>query len=181
MARNIDEAREVVRTLLNDLETVTVRTEGILMKAKRLARLMRDADAQTWLEYETSGYPSERFHLSQLQTCEKYVRQSGRMDKDEKYYVVSLPRLEAFAEGLKAKADGLLNSKEASLVVEDYLAKSATEALLAQRNAQYSEVRTQHNEYHALVIGLRSAIHSYATDVYLSRAPRTIAFLLRDR
>lgn len=32
---NIDEARALVPTLLNDLETVTVKTEGILMKAKR--------------------------------------------------------------------------------------------------------------------------------------------------
>ncbi len=38
------------------------------MKAKRLARIMRDTDAQIWLDFETKGYP-DGFRLRELELC----------------------------------------------------------------------------------------------------------------
>lgn len=46
MSARLEEARRVSVSLLDDLEGGTAPVEGVLMKAKRLARLMRDADAQ---------------------------------------------------------------------------------------------------------------------------------------
>jgi hypothetical protein len=165
---NIDEARALVPTLLNDLETVTVKTEGILMKAKRLARLMRDEDAQQWLEYELSGYSKEHFDSRCLGTCEKYAKRSGRIDAEEKYYVASLPQLEAITEGHKARSDTLNQPMDQPAIVENYLVKRATEEFLANRASQQITVRQKYNENHALIVALRAAIHAYATDTYVA-------------
>ncbi|WP_271508091.1 AbiTii domain-containing protein [Bradyrhizobium sp. CCBAU 11357] len=168
MSNRLDEARQTVRTLLDDLETVTVRTEGILMKAKRLARLMRDSDAQYWLELETSGYPKDSFKTSSLGTCEKYATKSGRVDSGGKYYVPSLPQLEAIGEGYKERADAFNKPADKSVVIEDFLAKKATEDFLANRAKQQIAARKLYNDHHALVVALRDSVHSYATDVYIS-------------
>lgn len=39
------------------MEMEDLAVERYLMLAKRLARLMRDADAQAWLDLEMRGYP----------------------------------------------------------------------------------------------------------------------------
>ncbi len=155
-------------TLLNDLETVTVKTEGILMKAKRLARLMRDGDAQRWLEYEMSGYPKEHFNPASLGTCEKYAKQSGRIDAEGKYYIPSLPQLEAITEGDKARSNALNQPTDQPLIVENFTVKRATEEFLANRASQQFTARKTYNESYALIVALRAAIHAYATDTYLA-------------
>jgi hypothetical protein len=166
MAANIDEARKVARSLLNDLETVTVRTEGVLMKAKRLARLMRDADAMQWLDLETSGYPS-KFNPTKLGTCLKYAKASGRINDENKYYFASLPALEADAEAAEV---GLKSFKpmETAPVVENHLAKQATKELMASQVDLLRQHRKAYSERKSLVISLKSALHSYATDTYLA-------------
>jgi hypothetical protein len=164
----LNDARRVAQTLLDDLESSNVSTEGILMKAKRLARLMRDSDAQLWLEYETTGYPPSGFNVSSFGTCEKYVRKSGRVDVAEKYYIASLPQLEAIAEGLKQKSDSYSQAADKTMIVENFLVKNATEAFLANRAQIQFDARKAYNEHHALVIALRAAIHNYATDVHIA-------------
>ena len=93
MSATIDEARRIASSLLGDLENNTSPAERVLMRAKRLARLMRDADAQTWLEHETRGYPP-KFSFETLGTCEQYARHSGRINLEtSQYYTASLPEL----------------------------------------------------------------------------------------
>ena len=76
----IDEARTIVQELLSSLETSQVSIEIILMKAKRLARLMRDADAQVWLDLETRGYP-DKFNFTELGNCRQYAKRGGRLTR----------------------------------------------------------------------------------------------------
>ena len=78
MSARIDEARRVALALLNDLEGSSFPIDAILMKAKRLARLMRDFDAQLWLDSETRGYP-DGYNSSKLGTCQKYAVSGGRV------------------------------------------------------------------------------------------------------
>ena len=102
MSRRIDEARKVSEDLLNDLEGSKSKIDAVLMRAKRLARLMRDTDAQTWLDLETKGYP-EDFAISELGDCINYAVSGGRVDLEEgKYYTQSLPAIEANAESDEA-------------------------------------------------------------------------------
>jgi hypothetical protein len=64
----IDEARRVAMELLDSLESSSMPIDSIILRAKRLARLMRDTDAQGWLDLEMRGYP-ENFDFSTLGTC----------------------------------------------------------------------------------------------------------------
>jgi len=84
-------ARQAARELLDALENDSVPVERSLMKAQRLARLLRDADAQEWLALELGGYPSD-FTPVRLGTCQKYC---WRHLPDGGWYLKSLPEVEA--------------------------------------------------------------------------------------
>ena len=127
----LDEARKVAQDLLDSLESSQLSIEASLMKAKRLARLMRDTDAQVWLDLETRGYPSsDNFNFSQLGTCIKYAIAGGRVTPDGKYYVPSLPQIEARCKSDEAMIQALRSSRLPATKAKDFLEKSATEALL---------------------------------------------------
>ena len=109
--KRIDEARKVSESLLDDLENSKVLIDSVLMKAKRLARLMRDTDAQIWLDFETKGYPKE-FSFSELGNCLKYAESGGRVDtKTSKYWVKSLPEIEANTGTEEAQLASLRTAK----------------------------------------------------------------------
>lgn len=168
MASRIDEARQVAAALLDALEESTVGIDSILMKAKRLARLMRDSDAQTWLDLETRGYPDD-FVFSELGSCLKYAVAGGRLDiAASKYYPQSLPALEANAQTDEAMLAALKTTQAPSAKVKDFLEKSATESLMVtQRNAQQSQKKSfAHSK--SIFSSLKSSVHSYATDLYLA-------------
>lgn len=162
----IDEARIVAQELLASLENSQVSIEKILMKAKRLARLMRDADAQVWLDLETRGYP-DNFNFTELGNCRQYATRGGRLTLDEKYYSVGLPNLEAKIKSDEAIIDGFRTSKY-STSAKDFLEANATSSL---NTGQIKYQRAQKELYasnQSLFISMKSAIHNYATDVDLA-------------
>lgn len=163
----ISEARRVAMTLLDDLESATVPIDTVLMKAKRLARLMRDSDAQHWLDLETSGYPST-FSLSELGTCRKYAVACGRINEVEsKFYTKSLPEFEANAESeqllLAANKPSTSLSK-----VKDFLEKNATEALMTTQLKLQASQKKNYAQSKSILASLKAGIHNYATDMYLA-------------
>ncbi|MCK6596050.1 MAG: hypothetical protein L6Q33_12695, partial [Bacteriovoracaceae bacterium] len=89
------EAGALSESLLREMETEDMTIERHLMKAMRLARLLKDVDAQKWLKYEMSGFP-EKFIFSDLGTCLKYAELGGRVTADGKYWPSSLPEIEAY-------------------------------------------------------------------------------------
>ena len=123
MSKRIDEARKVSEELLNDLESSASKVDAVLMKAKRLARLMRDSDAQTWLDLETKGYPDD-FSFSELGDCIKYATSGGRLNLDSsKYYSQSLPTIEANAESDEALLNSLRSARAPTTKVKDFVEK----------------------------------------------------------
>jgi hypothetical protein len=128
---------------------------------------MRDGDAQQWLQYEISGYPKKDVYYACHGTGGDNLKQSGRIDAEGKYYFASLPQLEAITEGHKTSSDAL-NQPTDHRIIENYIAKRATEEFLANRASQQTTARNTYNEYHALIVALRAAIHAYATDTYLA-------------
>jgi hypothetical protein len=168
MPTRIEEARRVALSLLDDLEGSVSRIDAVLMKAKRLARLMRDADAQLWLDLETRGYPTD-FSFAQLGTCQQYAVSGGRLNLEtSKYYPQSLPELEANAESNQALVDSLRASPGPKANVKDFTEKSATEALMAtQLRVQITQTK-QYAQSKALLVSVKSGVHNYATDTYLA-------------
>jgi hypothetical protein len=168
MSVAIDEARRVATSLLDDLENGTHPAERVLMKAKRLARLMRDGDAQTWLDYETQGYPAN-FSIDELGTCRRYAERSGRYTAEtSKYYLQSLPALEALCEGNEASIRSFQTKSGSSPTMENYLVKRATEEFIAGQMKLQQGYREAFQKSKSLVVALRSGIHNYVTDTHLA-------------
>ncbi|MEE4375806.1 hypothetical protein V2J67_25945 [Pseudomonas alliivorans] len=162
----INEARTVATALLDDLETSSVPVERILMRAKRLARLMRDTEAQLWLDYETKGYP-KKFSFNILGSCKAYAVSSGRLNLDTKTYVLSgIPQLEAKVYGAQVSLDGF--SPSAAGGVKDFLEKKATEELLSGQLRLHRENKETYASCKADFVAMLVGIHNYATDMYLA-------------
>lgn len=161
----IDEARSTARELLNEIETQDLPVERYLMKAKRLARLLRDSDAQTWLDYELKGYP-DQFSFLELGTCRRYVESGGRVT-DGKYWTSSLPALEA-----RCKADEVTLSSvsvnQPSPVAENFLAASATAELMLKQSNWLISMKSAYQQVASLLSSLKGSIHSYTTECYLA-------------
>jgi hypothetical protein len=163
----LDEAKKVANELLDSLENSKDSVDSVLMKAKRLARLMRDEYAQIWLEYETCGYPKD-FSFNQIGPCIKYAKSGGRITSDFKYYTFSLPKFEAQYNTDEAIIESLKSTRPTSAKVKDYLEKSATEALLSSQLKIQNLQKKDYIDNKALFISLKSAIHSYTTDTYIA-------------
>ena len=167
-SRRVEEARRISASLLDDLEASTARIDVILMKAKRLARLMRDEDAQRWLDMEMRGYPSE-FAFATLGTCRDYAVTGGRLNVETgKYWTQSLPELEANANSEEALMNALRSSPTARWNAKDFLEKNATEALIATQLKLQAAQKKSYAHSQSLLASLRAGIHSYATDTYLA-------------
>jgi hypothetical protein len=168
MEKRIEQAKQVCINLLDDLENSSNEIDAILMKAQRLARLVRDTDAQTWLKFETIGYPKD-FNFSTLNGYEKYPISSGRFKDTEQMYIpVSLPELEAQLESEKAQLESLKIAKTSFGKVSDFTAKNATEALLKTQLTLESAQKKNYVVTKSLYSSLKSSIHSFASDVYIS-------------
>ncbi len=103
----LNEARAVAKGLLDKMETNSLPIEACLLQAKRLARLIRDTDAQTWLDLEIRGYP-KKFDYKCLGNCLPYAKAGGRITEGGTYYSHSLPWFEAACaadKGILEKAD----------------------------------------------------------------------------
>jgi len=161
-------AREVADELLTELETHNIAIEKSVMKAKRLARLLRDQDAQTWLDYEIKGYP-DNFEFETLGSCQKYTISGGRLDdKACKYWKQSLPELEAKMMADQHALDSIGTPRDFSPSVENYCASGATISVL---NSIWQQIEFQKNSYKqsaTLFSSMKSALHAYVTDSYLA-------------
>ncbi|WP_415396003.1 hypothetical protein [Sulfurimonas sp. CS5] len=168
MSKKIDEARKIAEALLDDLESSTSKIDAVLMKAKRLARLMRDSDAQLWLDLETKGYPGE-FSFKELGSCEKYAISGGRLNiKTSKYYPQSLSIIEANSESDEALLNSLGTANSPTANVKDHLERRATEALVKSQIKLQLQQKKNYANSKALYSSMKAAIHNYATDTYLA-------------
>lgn len=166
--RRLEEARRVAASLLDDLEASTARIDVILMKAKRLARPMRDEDAQRWLDLEMRGYSSQ-FSFQTLGTCREYAVAGGRLNLETgKYWTQSLPELEANANSEEAQLSALRSAPVARLNAKDFVEKNATEALIATQLKLQQAQKRSYAHSQSLLSSMRAGIHSYATDTHLA-------------
>lgn len=167
MTSRTEEAKSIAKLLLDDLELANSSAERILMKAIRLARLMRDNDAQAWLQLEATGYP-DGFDFSSLGTCQKYAQSGSRFEADGKYWPASLPEIEAYLETDKAILDSIRSTPNPSPTAKDYSEKTATQALMTSHLQVQNGQRKRHAHNKKLYTSLRSSVHSYVTDIFIA-------------
>lgn len=163
----IDEARRVVIDLLDGIESSSISIDPIILRAKRLARLMRDSDAQSWLDLEMRGYP-DNFNFSTLGTCRQYAASCGRLiESESKYHAISLPELEAKVESEQVLISTLKPVTSATNA-KDFSEKNATEALMAAQLKVQTNLKNRFTQNKQLYSSIKSGIHSFATDIYIA-------------
>ena len=167
------EAATVSEELLNLLENQSCPIAQVLLKAKRLARLLRDNDAQRWLNYELSGYP-DGLTFAEFGSCLKYANQ--RRDKDNKYWTESLPAIEARIKsselalaGYKFPANLSPSLNSPSQWAGTQL-QSAMGSIVMSFNLSVNAIRDSITSSTQLFSALTASVHSFATDANIALA-----------
>jgi hypothetical protein len=145
---HLEVAKELSNVILVDLEINQVPISQSLMKCKRLARILRDSDAQKWLDYEIMGYPVV-FDPDELGSCKKYYISDRPVIRDErthKPHAIGLPHIESYINSTKIESVTKLGANE-------------------------SQKRHILNKHHELVNDferLKTSVHNYVTEVNIS-------------
>ncbi|MBS2032008.1 MAG: hypothetical protein JST54_29185 [Deltaproteobacteria bacterium] len=155
----------IVTELVDALETANLPIEKSLMKAMRLARVMRDPDAQTWIQHEIQGYPKQDKLMSQkLGNCAKYALRfyaNGELDP------ASLPQIEADVHATKVVMEKIQVPAPRESVA-NFLESRATNDVIDHAMTALTNARTAHtnavHRFHRLV----GSLHQWASDVLIS-------------
>ena len=145
---HLEVAKELSNVILVDLEINQVPISQSLMKCKRLARILRDTDAQKWLDYEIMGYPVV-FDSDELGSCKKYYISDRPVIRDErthKPHAIGLPHLESYINSTKIEAVSKLGASE----------------------SQKRQILNKHHELINDFERLKTSIHNYVTEVNIS-------------
>lgn len=175
MPSRLEQARQVADDLLAAMESGKVTASDCLLQAKRLARLMNDADAQAWFDLEMRGYP-EKFVFSTLGRCEKYARQGGRITNDNRYWRQSLPEIEAASIASRVQLEGLkypsnISPSIATAETNSWAGvhlNSAISNVLDTYKTQSKGARESYVHHSQLFQAIRAAIHNYVTETALA-------------
>ncbi len=141
-------AKELSNVILEDLEINQLPISQILMKAKRLARMLHDSDAQKWLDYEIMGYPVV-FDPNDLGSCKKYYTNDRPVIRDGKTHrphSIGLPHLESYINSTKIESVSKLGANE----------------------SQKIQILNKHHELVNDFERLKTTIHNYVTEVNIS-------------
>src|SRR5512136_3150506 len=145
---NLRMAKELSNVILSDLEINQLPISQILMKAKRLARMLHDSDAQRWLDYEIMGYPVV-FDPDELGSCKKYYISERPVIRDEKTrrpHSIGLPHLESYINSTKIESVAKIGANE----------------------SQKIQILNKHHELVNDFERLKTIIHNYITEVNIS-------------
>ena len=145
---NLRLAKELSYVILSDLEINQLPISQILMKAKRLARMLHDSDAQKWLDYEIMGYPVV-FDPGELGSCKKYYTSERPVIRDEKTHrphSIGLPHLESYINSTKIESVTKIGANE----------------------SQKMQILNKHHELVNDFERLKTTIHNYITEVNIS-------------
>lgn len=159
-------ARNLASDLLDEIETKEINISQTLMKVKRLARLLRDQDAQQWLEFEMSGYP-KGFSFTRLGTCQKYALPREKIHLEDNHHLESLPALEARVTSTEqiVKSTSL---PSISKPVDNHTGASATERVMEAALVAITKQQQSYVVFCSTFQALKSGIHSYVTETFIS-------------
>jgi len=159
------DALAVARELVGDLEKAEPGIDRPLMKAQRLARTLRDTDAQKWLDYEMRGYPPDINLKKELGTCAEYAH---RWFPDRKaVFRTSLPELEARVAATQ-QVLAKLNAPTFSQPTADFLELQATIRLVALLTKQIASARDAYIAALGEFNAMRSHLYRYAADTLIA-------------
>jgi hypothetical protein len=143
---NIQQAKQLSKDILDDLEINQLPISPILMKTMRLARILHDTEAQNWINYEIKGYP-EDFNPEDLGCYKKYFCKPYFFEytDSKKKLILSLPSLESFIH---------------DITIEDFMTTKSTDNVIWAIDIRHGLIHQYQEE--------KLAIHTYVSEVFLS-------------
>ena len=145
-------ALELADTLLGNIELGQITPIDVARRASRLARLLDDVEAISWLQYEIGGYPDPL----DAQAA-RAARRSNRGTDDGKFWTNSLASLQAQASTGEASLQTLAGQGSGGqweLQVE------------SRRGQERAALRTTVQHARDLIDRIVGAIHGYTADRY---------------
>jgi len=150
VVRRRDEALELARELLDDIELSRLGGEALILKASRLARVADDAVALTWLSFERNGFDDSP-------ESQAWIESTGRKAKDDKYWSDGLGGLEARISAARAQL--------AQLRVPDVQSDYVVLALRQSRQAIY-DVGNAVSDLDAIRSRVVAQLHDFVARAY---------------
>ena len=153
MAKNMAEALALSEEIMRGVEDGDLTTDRALLKTVRLARLMKDLDAEEWLDKELNGYQKE-----DLDDPSTLIYKTSRVFKNDKLNIFdSTAGVTKMADSLRLQLNNLRipdsDSQSALLVVRD-----ATSAI--------NSTGVHLARYEKVLVAVRNELHQYAVQVY---------------
>jgi len=143
---------QLAEELLSDIELSRLPAPQVVLKGSRLARLVRDEEAQEWLGYEINGYPHDGSDTDALERAGRWTdREKGTAFK------VALSQLSAIAD---TEA-----SKLAAMQVSSWSGEYVTIASREHRVALNSTARSI-SQVRGVEASVLALVHSWATRTY---------------
>jgi hypothetical protein len=153
-----DEALALANELLTDIELGRLKAMDVARRASRLARLMDDADAQSWLAYETSGYPKPLTAEATAAAIRSSRQAEPAEDGSARYWVSSVSEFESEADGALAQIAAAAGSGTSN---------SQWAVTVEQQKAQHLSILRKHaSSQRAIVDRVVGSIHSYVARCY---------------
>lgn len=154
--RLVDRQQEALRlaeALLTDIELSETSTSKRVMKAMRLARLMRDEAAQEWLGFEVNGIPGTPEGV-------RWMTRVGRwtVKDEEKGYWLPASSLEASRDASQGAIAAFSGSVSLS---GEYIATA-----MRERNGLINQYTKTTSDLNQVLAAVDAQLYQYAADVY---------------
>lgn len=143
--------------LLTEIELEKLAPAAITRKASRLARLLDDVDAMSWLRYETAGFPKGQLDADATMAAQRSNRVATVQNGAKTYWTTSLGELGAQIDAGKAQL-----SSETSATSGGEWDLVVSRETAARRNALTKFVGQSQGILEAVI----GAIHDYVAGKY---------------
>jgi hypothetical protein len=151
------EALSLADELLGDIELGRLSALDIARRASRLARLLDDADATSWLVYEIAGYPAASLDWAATAAATRSGRRTTNKDGDPAFWTSPLGTLDLDVQSGRAELANLGApgpSGDWAFRVE------------SDRSNERTRIRGRIDQSKGLLDKIIGAIHGYVADRY---------------
>ncbi len=156
------EALHLAEDLLADIELLRLTPPEIARKASRLARLLDDDEAMTWLRFEVAGYPTGALPPDAWEAARRSNRRFVNDDGEERAHTTMLGQLQVNIDGALSQIVAAADRPVSVTSANPHQIVRAPQGNTAER----SMVRNFAGEQRALLDKVIGSIYEYVSDRY---------------
>ena len=168
MKDRFEEALDLSEEILESIELEKIKLTSVVLRCLRLARLINDYDAVTWLQYESTGYPRNSQGYIENKAFE-IAYQKGRdqpsKDKDDKNRYIFTETVSELESGIEMASKSTNNMTTQGVSVEGQMALLAMSKLTDNVRIERNNIASTVENYQKKLTRLRGNYYNYALTV----------------